>query len=173
MVMADVFAVVFGLVGLGLALPAFWVVAAALTPRWMAQAQQRCTQTPLKSLFLGLVAAPLLLTPGFALGSQGAGGARLLGVMWVGCVLGLALVGAGGLAGRIGSTLRRPTAPSAPWQDLVRGGVALELACLVPFVGWFVLTPAVLTSGLGAGLLALFRRLPLPAEVSPEAQVAA
>jgi hypothetical protein len=43
------------------------------------------------------------------------------------------------------------------WSDL-RGGLLLVLACLTPYIGWFVFTPFVLSLGLGASILALFQR---------------
>lgn len=48
----------------------------------------------------------------------------------------------------------------------LRGGVLLILACLTPYLGWFVITPIVVWTALGATLLALFRRVP-SAALSP------
>ena len=41
-------------------------------------------------------------------------------------------------------------------QDL-RGGLLLVLACLVPYVGWYIFTPALLCTAMGAGLLTFFQ----------------
>jgi hypothetical protein len=32
------------------------------------------------------------------------------------------------------------------------------LACLTPYVGWFIFTPALLCTAIGAGLLTFFQR---------------
>ena len=50
---------------------------------------------------------------------------------------------------------------SPMWSDL-RGGLLLVLACLTPYIGWFIFTPFVLSLGLGASILALFQRKELP-----------
>jgi hypothetical protein len=42
----------------------------------------------------------------------------------------------------------------------IRGGLLLLLACLTPYVGWFVFTPAVIGTAIGAGLLAFFQPKP-------------
>jgi hypothetical protein len=34
----------------------------------------------------------------------------------------------------------------------------LVLACLTPYVGWFIFTPALLCTAIGAGLLTFFQR---------------
>ena len=47
-----------------------------------------------------------------------------------------------------------------PWRRLLRGGMVLGLAFVMPFLGWFVLLPWSLASGLGA--LVLSRRAMAP-----------
>jgi hypothetical protein len=49
-----------------------------------------------------------------------------------------------------------------PAGAFVRGAVALELAAVFPIVGWFLVIPAVLLAGFGAGLFGLLRWLPRP-----------
>lgn len=44
------------------------------------------------------------------------------------------------------------------WQTTILGGLALTLASLVPFIGWFGLLPYVTLLGFGALLIALFQR---------------
>jgi hypothetical protein len=70
-----------------------------------------------------------------------------------------ALNGLTGLAVLLGA--RIGPAKSALWSDL-RGGLLLVLACLTPYIGWFVFTPFVLSLGMGASILALFQRKELP-----------
>jgi hypothetical protein len=40
----------------------------------------------------------------------------------------------------------------------LRGGGLLLLACLTPYLGWFVFTPLALWISLGAAIQAVFRR---------------
>jgi hypothetical protein len=55
------------------------------------------------------------------------------------------------LGSRIGPT-------RSPLLSDLRGGLLLILACLTPYIGWFVFTPFVLCLGLGASVLALFQK---------------
>jgi len=45
-----------------------------------------------------------------------------------------------------------------PWRRVLRGGVVLSFAFLLPVIGWFVLLPWTLVSGVGASLGSLRRR---------------
>ncbi len=49
-----------------------------------------------------------------------------------------------------------------PFQSDLRGGLLLVLACLTPYIGWYIFTPFVLCLGLGASVLALFQRKTTP-----------
>jgi len=49
-------------------------------------------------------------------------------------------------------------ADAAPVKKDVRAGAVLLLACLLPFVGWFLLFPYVLSLGVGAVIITLFQR---------------
>jgi hypothetical protein len=84
--------------------------------------------------------------------------AGILGLIALVILLALGVFALNGLAGL--TTLlgtRIGPAKSPMWSDL-RGGLLLVLACLTPYIGWFVFTPFVLSLGLGASILALFRR---------------
>jgi hypothetical protein len=69
-------------------------------------------------------------------------------------VLALTLLGLVAVTALLGSRLA-PT-KSAVASHLL-GGVLLLLACLTPYLGWFVFTPLVVWSGLGAAILTLAR----------------
>jgi hypothetical protein len=45
----------------------------------------------------------------------------------------------------------------SPLRQGFLGGGLLVLACLTPYLGWFVFTPAMVCTSIGAGLLALFQ----------------
>jgi len=57
------------------------------------------------------------------------------------------------LGGRLGETGSLVT-------TYIRGGVLLLLACLTPYLGWFVFTPLVFWTALGATIQTIFRRQP-------------
>lgn len=156
MTMADVLTVVFLFVGLFLALPAYWLTARSLWPRMHEGAARAFREIPIRAAFAGLgvatvaaiVAAVLVnITPA-------------LGLLFIGGAVGFALAGTGGLATRIGEGLRAPADFGRDWRLTLKGGVAMELAFLVPILGWFLILPIVLVSGAGAATIALMRRAP-------------
>ncbi len=158
MVTADVLAVVFTLGGLFVAVPAFQLVVRALWPRVAHQSTLRFARGLGRPFIVGLVVAAPLLAPVLAV-TVDVPPVRLLGVTWLGVVLGLGLAGLTGLSQRVGESLVEGVEPSGA---IVRGAVALELACLVPLLGWFVLLPSLAIAGLGATTLALLGRLESP-----------
>jgi hypothetical protein len=48
----------------------------------------------------------------------------------------------------------------SPFIRDLRGGLLLVLACLTPYIGWYIFTPVVICMGLGASVLALFQKKP-------------
>ena len=46
---------------------------------------------------------------------------------------------------------------SSPFKRDLFGGILLILACLTPYLGWYIFTPIVICMGLGASVLALFQ----------------
>ena len=162
MVMADVFAVVFSVLAIFAAVPAFFLVSHALTPRVAHQAHRRFAQTPKRLLPIGLMVSLPLVLVGIGLLNAPWGPVKLLGLWWSSGVLAVALAGAGGLAHHIGTSVL----PSAgPTRRVLAGAVALELTCLLPFLGWFVVPPLVFLCGLGAITLAVVRPLRDPEPV--------
>lgn len=180
MILADVVAVIASLVGLLLAVPACFLVARALLPRVSRQAELRFTRTPWLSLFIGVPLLVPLLIPAVVLLNVAPGPGKAAGVVWLGIFFGIALVGCGGLAARIGVALRGPADADRPWLGTLKGGAALVLACGVPILGWFVLLPVALVAGTGAAVLGTVFRVKEPpsqslaptAEDAPAAQVA-
>jgi hypothetical protein len=73
-------------------------------------------------------------------------------------IFGLIIPGLPGLAALAGLTGERWNTSSSPLGQDLRGGLLLVLACLTPYVGWFIFTPALFCTAIGAGLLTFFRR---------------
>jgi hypothetical protein len=67
----------------------------------------------------------------------------------------LAFLGSAGLAARIGAGLRSHTDDTQPWRSVLRGSTILSLTFLTPILGWFVLLPWTLVSGLGVAVMTL------------------
>ena len=144
------------------AIAAYWLLARALWPRCVDDAERRFAATPTRCiasgaglLLIGLVVISKLLSAD--------GASRALGVVTASLLLGATLAGAAGVAARVGSALPSPSDASRPWMPTLRGGVVVLVACLVPVLGWFVLLPALLAGGLGAALLGRLRPIGAPA----------
>ena len=74
-------------------------------------------------------------------------------------LLAFTLRGLSALAGLLGN--RIGPASSEFWSE-ARGGLLLVLACLTPYVGWFVFTPFVLSLALGASVMTLMKKRGAP-----------
>ena len=158
MIMADVFKVVFLVVGALAVFVAYWLAAAALFPRWIAGASAAYQGRAVRATLLGILVAAPLTTVAVALFRAG-GGAALLGALVVSIPVLLALAGSAGFALRLGAGLAGAGDDGAPARPVLRGGVVLALTFLLPVVGWFLVFPWVLVSGVGAAVLAGRRRV--------------
>jgi hypothetical protein len=155
-----------GLVVVGICLIALMLVVAVLWPGLTRRARNGIEATPGKAFLVGLVnylflgaIAVVLLNLGFVAAIGLVIGVLLL----VGTFLGLPAVAA--LVGARLYALRQTEA--TPWGEIVAGGLALDLAILVPVVGWFILLPALLMWSFGAAALALVgRKQPEPADLA-------
>lgn len=159
MILADVVAVIASLVGLLLAVPAVFLVARGVVPRIAEQCEGRFVRTPWLALLVGLPLQIPLLVPGLVLINVAPGPGKAVGFLWLGAAVGIALVGAGGLAARIGRHLRGPADDRRPWLGTVKGGLVLTLASGIPILGWFLILPLALIAGSGAAVLGTLFRL--------------
>lgn len=159
MVTADVLAVTFFLAALFAAIPAFQLVVRALWPRFETQSRRRFERTPVRTLFVGALVAAPLLGPALGLLQVDNGAVRMIGVWWLATAMATSLIGLSGLASYVGGTLPGPSDEARTWWPMAKGTLALELACLIPILGWFLLFPLLLTAGAGAAVFSLL--LPL------------
>lgn len=162
---------IFGtLLALGVAVPGLLLAWALLLPAAVARARSAAELRPGRCLLAGLALAlsgAAIILPLLA----AAGPLQALGWLALALLLAAASLGAAGLAALMGERLRGRASLSA--ADMVRGAVALELAAVVPVVGWFVVLPVVALIGLGAAGVALWRpivRPHRPAEAARGAQ---
>jgi len=81
----------------------------------------------------------------------------------------VALLGAAGLALRVGQGLPSARDEAEPWRRVLRGGIVLGLTFVMPFLGTFVLMPFAFIAGFGAMILARPRRAAAaqPASIPP------
>jgi hypothetical protein len=159
--MADVYAVFGTLLALGIAFPGLLTGWWLLFPGAVGRARLRIGATPVRSFFLGVAAVFLTAAPVALLNAMPLGITKLAGTLIIFAAFGVATVGAAAIADEMGDRLREQGMPSLSRAGaFLRGAVALELAAVFPIVGWFLVIPAVLLAGYGAGVFALLRWLP-------------
>jgi len=172
MIMADIMAYFFVVLGLLLTIPGLWLLCRGLWPQTFAYTTEYSRKTLLKPFFIGLPLAVVVvvLTGILSKLPQPAGGIST--ILFLSLFFIYAHTGVAALATTLGERLPSPKDKDYPWNATVRGGVVLELSFLLPFIGWFVILPVSLIIGAGLttrALIANFRRRKLkPEQPSPQ-----
>lgn len=143
----------------GATIVALLTVMGVLFRPWVERTHELAATQVRRSLLIGLVNVVCItaLTLALAMISQNAD----LGFL---AVLNLLLLTAAaialvfGLAGMVRLVGAQLTPTSTQTRQAVWGGVALVLACLTPYAGWFLLFPYVALRGLGAFVLVVASR---------------
>jgi len=165
MIMADVFKILFLILGMLICTVSYWLMFSALFGRAVARAQQALATRPWRTFFNGILAGAPLILLGIAMASNGAGPIKLLGVTLLMALVAAALFGSTGLVWMVGRGLGNPQLPSHTGALVFRGGSVVSIACVFPLVGWFLVLPAVLIAGFGAALHVLRSRRATPVQV--------
>ena len=152
--MADMTAIFFILLIIGIAYPALLSAWCLLFPTTVESARLRLERTPGKSFWLGLAALIGFLIPILILINLPSGFLKFLGFVTIGVMLVLSSIGAAGLASRFADKLNRLGNFSAI-GSFVRGAVIIELASILPVLGWFIFLPIAIVTSLGASVFAL------------------
>jgi hypothetical protein len=143
----------------GATLVALFAVLGVLFRPWIERTHELAETQPRRSLLVGLVNVVSLtaLTLALAMIGQNAD----LGILSVINILLLAAAAVAilfGLAGMVRLVGAHLIPAAGQTRQAVWGGVALVLACLTPYVGWFLLFPYAAMRGLGAFVLAIASR---------------
>ena len=156
--LGDVWGFTLAIIGFLLSLQGLWLVCRALWPQRVEAAALRCENNRVASFFAGLgimfVTILVAVVAGKTLGAPGQGIAYVV----LFSLLIFTGIGTSGFVTHIGRRLESPADAASPWRATVRGGVALEFACLIPLLGWFGILPISLIIGCGASALGLFAR---------------
>lgn len=169
--MADVYIVVFSILGILITLPALFVTLNLMMPRVTTDISVRLEQTPGKSFVLGVPVAVAFLLWILITSQINFGPVQATAVMAAILGMGLGTIGAAGMARFIGKRLKPISNQGSDLRDLVWGAVIYELACLVPIVGWFLFLPLVSVTVMGAAVFGLLGWLPRPQTQPPPVQV--
>lgn len=162
--MADISAIFFILLIIGVSYPALLTAWWLLFPSTVERARVRLDRTPWQSFWLGGVVLAALLIPTVILLALPFGPAKFLGWILIALTLAFSGLGAAGLAARFGEQVGR-LSPASGLGAFVRGAVILELASFFPVIGWFIFFPLATVATLGAAAFALLHWLPKSAQV--------
>ena len=157
--MADISAIFFILLIIGIALPAMLTAWWLLFPSVIQRAQTRIEKTLSRSFWLGLVIVIALTVPIFILLALPFGPAKFLGWILLAASLAFSSIGSAGIAAHLGNRLTQRSNVS-PLGGFVRGAVVLELAAFFPVIGWLFLWPIMLITAFGATGFALLNWAP-------------
>jgi hypothetical protein len=161
--MADILAIFGILVLVGGAQAGLVITFCLLFPIRVEAASARLELHPWRSLLLGSGAAIVLALPVLLLLSLPAGAAKFLGWALAVGALTVSGIGASGLTQLLARRMASQSmAEAGSLGTLVRSSLALELAILLPVVGWFVVLPVVTAASFGASLHALRRTASTP-----------
>ena len=174
MIMADVWKILFLILGTQAVMVSYWLLAAALFPATLRRARAAYDQRSGRVTVTGLLVAVPTLLVGAGLLQGPHPLLKLIGGVLVSTPVALGLVGSAGLCDRIGAGLPGDADSRLPWRRVLRGGIVLSFAFVLPVIGWFVLLPWTLVSGVGASLGSLRRRpAAAPQATTPAAPVEA
>lgn len=152
MIMADVFKILFLILGTLVTIVSYWLLFEALFSQTVERARRQYETRRLRTALVGLgISAPLFIA-GLALLS-GHAAVKLAGVVVLSTLILVGLLGSTGLVRHIGLQLNSTTDATHAWRRVLRGGIVLSITFVLPIVGWFFVLPLTLASGVGAVVL--------------------
>lgn len=157
--MADISAIFFLLLIIGIAFPAMLTAWWLLFPNLIARAETRVAQSLASSFWLGLLVVIVLAVPIVILLALPFGLAKFFGWIFLGASLMLSSVGSAGIAAHLGESLTAHSHVS-PLSGFIRGAVILELAAFFPVLGWLFVWIPMLIIAIGATGFALLNWMP-------------
>ncbi|NKQ37278.1 MAG: hypothetical protein HF973_16885 [Chloroflexi bacterium] len=160
--MADVYTVLFIVIGILISVPALLVALNLLMPQVTERAARRLDKSPGKSFAVGLPVTAVLLFWSLANFESNVGllqtSAFIILFLW----MALGAIGGAGVSRLLGRRIAPLSDNHSDIHFLLRGAIVYELAALVPFVGWFIFAPIVGIMAVGAAVLAVFgKRYPV------------
>lgn len=138
-----------------------FVIVNLLLPAPVARTRAALETSLGRSLLLGLVNElfAFVLVAGMIWLSQQVGGGIAGGILGLLALLVLVIIGSLSVLGlaALSNVLGQRIGQSGI-NSVTRGSVLLLLAALTPYLGWFIVTPLILWTALGAAIRALFQR---------------
>lgn len=157
MLMADTFAIFFSVLGGILGHIALWLVCRGLFPKASTMAGESAARGVFLPFLVGIPLSGIALIAIVIVSSVLGGVGHALAVVAACLFLFYAHVGLSGIAGVVGARLG--AADSSPFAATIKGGAAISVAWVLPFLGWFGLLPLSIVVGAGATTIGIFNRL--------------
>ena len=158
--MADISAIFFILLIIGVAFPAMLTTWWLLFPSLVTRAQTRVERTPWGTFWLGLVVLIAVTIPIVILLALPFGPAKFIGWILLAASLALSSIGSAGIAAHLGEQMKKAGNTFTPLGGFIRGSIVLELAAFFPVLGWFFIWPLLLIMAFGATGFALLNWKP-------------
>ncbi len=152
--MADISAIFFILLIIGIAFPAMLTAWWLLFPALISRAQTRVDKTPMQTFWMGLAIVIAATIPIVILLALPFGPAKFFGWLLLAASLALSSIGSAGIAAHLGKRLTDQSNLS-PLNGFIRGAVILELAAFFPVLGWLFVWIPMLIIAFGATGFAL------------------
>ena len=157
--MADISAIFFILLILGIAFPAMLATWWLLFPNLIARAQTRIERSLAASFWLGMLVVIVLAIPIVILLALPFGPAKFLGWILLALSLALSSIGTAGIAAHLATRLNQ-RGDFSPLSGFIRGAAILELAAFFPVIGWLFVWIPLLITAFGATVYALLNWMP-------------
>ena len=157
--MADISAIFFILLVLGVAFPAMLMAWWLLFPSLIMRAHTRVEKTLPQTFWLGLVILIGAGLPIVILLALPFGPAKFFGWILLAASLALSSIGSAGIAAHLARRLEQHSHMTV-LGGFIRGAIVLELAAFFPVIGWFFLWPLLLITAVGATGFALLNWMP-------------
>lgn len=165
--MADISAIFFILLILGIAFPAMLTAWWLLFPNLISRAQVRVEKSLSGTFWFGLVILIALTIPIIVLFALPFGPAKFLGWILLAASLAFSSIGSAGIAAHLGNRLAQQSNVT-PLGGFIRGAVVLELAVFFPAVGWLFLWPLAIITSFGATGFSLLNWMPREKTINKE-----
>ena len=149
-------AIIFIAIGVGISLVAFFTVVNVIFGNLVTKIEEKSGESPGKSFFLGLLNTAFIAVLSLALWSIAENSG--ISILAVPSLFLLALFAVGVILGgtALVRTIGKRLSPDREERtQMLWGGLITVLACVVPYIGWFLLLPYLLLRGFGAFLMTL------------------
>ena len=151
MTMADILAVISGLIIIGLGFPALFIILTITFPQAVERANLTISTKPLRTIARGLLTFIALALIFIITSHAHFGLFKLFNLFIVLGALTLAMLGGAGLANHLAYRYSALSNSRQSARNLFFSALLVELALVLPLIGWFVLLPITFLLMLGAG----------------------